>query len=228
LAKALDIAEAFAGDVEFLQLNKDLSEQGRDNQRRAKLRAAIRDLRDARTPVDEMQKKLDAKRKAVAMPAFDPKDSTGFLRRQELRSVLRSMNAEQRAMHLNDPSFADALLEQPAIVSGLFLAEDFKGTISPEIQRDRDIVAAAKEKRLAGLFGPQLEEIAELEKIARLPHLALSMPSWFSMSAGGDVFKTQIKLLIMSSCVGKQVCVSCTFANPSEKMSPPSRPSSNI
>jgi len=133
LAKALDIAEAFAGDVEFLQLNKDLSEQGRDNQRRAKLRAAIRDLRDARTPVDEMQKKLDAKRKAVAMPAFDPKDSTGFLRRQELRSVLRSMNAEQRAMHLNDPSFADALLEQPAIVSGLFLAEDFKGTISPEI-----------------------------------------------------------------------------------------------
>jgi hypothetical protein len=62
LAKALDIAEAFAGDVQFLQLDKNLSPQGRDNARRTKLRAAIRDLRDARAPVDEMQKKLDAKR----------------------------------------------------------------------------------------------------------------------------------------------------------------------
>jgi hypothetical protein len=86
------------------------------------------------------------------------------LRRQELRSVLRSMNADQRAMHLNDPSFADAMLEAPPLVSGPFLAEDFKGTIPPEIQRDRDIVATAKEKRLAGMFGPQLEEIAALEQ----------------------------------------------------------------
>ena len=44
------------------------------------------------------------------------------------------------------------------------MAEDFKGTISPEIQRDRDIVAAAKEKRLAGMFAPQLAEIAAMEE----------------------------------------------------------------
>jgi hypothetical protein len=56
------------------------------------------------------------------------------------------------------------MLEQPAVLSGLFLAEDFKGTISPEIQRDRDIVAAAKEKRLAGMFGRELEEITALEQ----------------------------------------------------------------
>ncbi len=31
LAKALDIAEAFADDVQFLSLNKDLSPVGRDN-----------------------------------------------------------------------------------------------------------------------------------------------------------------------------------------------------
>jgi hypothetical protein len=68
LAKALDIAEAFAGDVQFLQLDKNLSQEGRDNARRAKLRAAIRDLRDARAPIDEMRTRLDAKRKAVAKP----------------------------------------------------------------------------------------------------------------------------------------------------------------
>lgn len=163
LAKALDIAETFQGDVEFLQLDKRLSDVGRQDAMRAKLRAAVRDLRDARAPVNELQAKLDAKRKAVAMPPFDPADTLGFMRRAELRSVLRSMTADQRAMHLNDPQFCDAMLELPPLASGLFLAEDFKGTIPPEVQRDRDIVAAAKEKRLAGMFAPQLAEIAELE-----------------------------------------------------------------
>ena len=50
LAKALDIAEAFQGDVQFLQLNKDLSPQGRDNARRAKLRAATANFSEARCP----------------------------------------------------------------------------------------------------------------------------------------------------------------------------------
>jgi hypothetical protein len=163
LAKMLDAAETFEGDVQFLQLNTDLSDAGRRNAMQSKLRAAVRDLRDARAPVDEMAKKLDAKRAAVAMPKFDQSDSVGFLRRQELRSVLRTMDAGQRSMHLNDAAFADALLEQPPIVSGLFVAEDFKGTVSPEIQRDRDIVAEAKEKRLAGMFASQLAEIDQLE-----------------------------------------------------------------
>jgi hypothetical protein len=72
------------------------------------------------------------------------------------------MNAEQRAMHRQIRRRRQCR-DGGARVRA-FLAEDFKGTLSPEIQRDRDIVAAAKEKRLAGMFGPQLEEIAELEK----------------------------------------------------------------
>jgi hypothetical protein len=108
LAKALDLAENFQGDVEFLSLNKDLSPLGRENMRRAKLRAAIRDLRDIRAPIDEMQQKLDAKRAAVAIPSFKQDDIVGFLRRQELRAALRGMDAGQRALTLNDPAFADA------------------------------------------------------------------------------------------------------------------------
>jgi hypothetical protein len=125
LAKALDIAEAFAGDCQFLQLDKNLSQEGRDNARRTKLRGAIRDLRDARAPIDEMQKKLDAKRAAVAMPAFDPKDVVGFLRRQELRAALRMMDRGPRAQILQLPEFADAMLEQPPILSGLVPEEQF-------------------------------------------------------------------------------------------------------
>jgi hypothetical protein len=55
MAKALDVAEIFAGDVEYLSLDKNLSPQGRDNARRAKLRAAVRDNRDARGPVNDLE-----------------------------------------------------------------------------------------------------------------------------------------------------------------------------
>jgi hypothetical protein len=104
LAKALDIAEAFAGDVEFLSLNKDLSLQGRDNARRAKLRAAIRDLRDVRAPINELQAKLDKKRAAIAIPPFKQDDIVGFLKRQELRAALRSIENSRRSPNSRRPS----------------------------------------------------------------------------------------------------------------------------
>jgi hypothetical protein len=59
LAKALDVAENFAGDIQFLQLDKNLSDAGRQNAMQAILRAAIRDLRDARGPLSEMQNRLE-------------------------------------------------------------------------------------------------------------------------------------------------------------------------
>jgi hypothetical protein len=163
LAKCLDISEEFKDQCEFVSGNRDLSPEGRQKAMQSNLRKAIRDLRDARAPLNNLQEKVDTKRKAVSIPPFDPKDVVGFLRRQELRATLRTMDTGQRELTLNDPAFADAMLEQPAVLSGLFLAEDFKGTISAEIQRDRDIVAAAKQKRLAGMFGRELEEIAALE-----------------------------------------------------------------
>ena len=51
LARCFDIAETFQGDIEFLQLDDGLSPKGRQDALQAKLRAAIRDLRDARAPI---------------------------------------------------------------------------------------------------------------------------------------------------------------------------------
>jgi hypothetical protein len=148
LARCFDVAEAFQGDVQFLQLNNDLSPQGRQNALQSKLRAAVRDLRDARAPIGDLQAKLDKKRAAVQMPKFDPADILGFLRRQEIRTVLRGMDEGQRAVLLaSNPEFIDSMLEQPAL----------SGSVPNQI------IEAAKKERLAGLFGPQLAEIAELE-----------------------------------------------------------------
>ncbi len=144
LAKAFDIAETFQGDVEFLRL-EDLTATARQKAMQSKLRGAIRDLRDARAPIGELQKKVDEKRKLVSMPKFDRSDDYGLKLRMELRQTLKTTtDPGQRELLLAKPAYADALLETEPEVSGLFLAEDFKGTISPEIQRDRDIVAAAK------------------------------------------------------------------------------------
>ena len=173
LAKALDIAETFHGDVEYLTLDKDLSPQGRQKALQSKLRAAIRDLRDARAPINELQAKLDKKRAAVAMPPFDPKDVVGFLRRQELRAALRLANAGQRALLLEDPAFADAMLEQPPVLSGLQPQQI--GKDKDEGNQDFLLVEAAKKRRLELLFAPQLAEIAELEgTIAEAAQIATS------------------------------------------------------
>jgi hypothetical protein len=164
VAAAFDIADDFRRDMERVGADRRLSAEGRRDATQDLLRKAVRDLRDARAPIAEMEKKLDAKRAAVAMPAFDRSDDYALKLRMELRQTLKTADAGQRALLLAKPAYADALLETEPEASGLFLAEDFKGTISPEIQRDREIVAAAKEKRQAGMFGPQLAEIEELER----------------------------------------------------------------
>jgi hypothetical protein len=158
LARCFDIAEQFEGDIQFLQLNDGLSPKGRQDEMQKRLRAAVRDLRDARAPIAEMQAKLDKKRKAVAMPKFDPADTLGFMRRQELRAALRMMSSGQRALHLTNPAFADAMLEMPPVLSGLHPVEGQPG-------EDASLVETTKEQRLGSLFARELAEIEEMEKI---------------------------------------------------------------
>jgi hypothetical protein len=157
LARALDASELFAGDIEHIKLDRRLSAEGRDDARRAKLRTALRDNRDARAPLEQMQKKLEQKRKAITMPKFADDDVVGFLRRQELRAALRgAANTGQRALMLQDPAFADACLEQPAALSGLHVVEGQPG-------EDASLVEKTKSERLEKLYASELAEIAELE-----------------------------------------------------------------
>jgi hypothetical protein len=154
LARALDASELFAFDVEHITLDRRLSAEGRDDARRAKLRAAVRDNRDSRSALKELQAALEVKRAAVKRPPLDRSDKVAVDDRRELRTILRGMDPGQRALLLSgagaDPDFQDAMLEAKPIVSGLMPGEQF-------------LVDAAREQRLAGLYGPQQAEISELE-----------------------------------------------------------------
>jgi hypothetical protein len=148
--RLFDIGADFEKDMQAIELSRK-SPEWRQEQAQGHRRRALRDLRDAQTGLKERRAETDVMDAATRkLPPTDPNDIVGFLRRQELRAALRSMNAGQRELTLNDPAFADAMLEQPPVLSGLFLAEDFEGTVSPEIQKDRDTVAAAKENTAAG------------------------------------------------------------------------------
>jgi hypothetical protein len=154
LARALDASELFAGDIEHIKLDRRLSPEGRDDARRSKLGAAVRDNRDARGPVNDLQKKLEAKRALVQHPPLDQSQAARDDRR-EARLILRGIEDKgARALLLSgagaDPDFQDAMLERKPIFSGLMAEEQF-------------LVDAAKEQRLAGLYPSELAEIAELE-----------------------------------------------------------------
>jgi|SRR5690348_16778264 hypothetical protein len=101
MASCLDIAEQFQGDCQFLQLNKDLSAQGRQKSMQAHLRRAIHDLRAARGPIDEMAKKLEKKEDLVKRPPLDRTDRVAADDRREARTILRSLDKGARALLLS-------------------------------------------------------------------------------------------------------------------------------
>jgi hypothetical protein len=74
-----------------------LSAEGRQKAAQGLLRKAVRDLRDARGPLNDLQAKVETRKKAVTMPVFDENNAVAFLRRQELRQTLKGMDPGKRA-----------------------------------------------------------------------------------------------------------------------------------
>jgi hypothetical protein len=153
LAKALDAAETYRDQHNIISNDRRLSEEGKRDASQRELRAAIRDLRDLRAPVAELQAKIDAKRKAVQMPPIDRNDGYAAGLRKELRDVLRGASVELRMQLMLDPEYAEALLEAPAAVR--------------LTQNEIPIFEQAKAKLLDGLFTRELAQIADMEEIVK-------------------------------------------------------------
>ncbi len=151
LRKLTAAADRFAAETAGVKSNADLSATGQKKAITGHLRAALRDVRDAAAPLDEMRRDLDAKRSALALPKFDKSDLSGALLRQELRSILRGMSRPEQAGLLigdkADAAFVDAALEQPALVSGL----------------DSALFEQVRSARLATLRGAEIDAIELLD-----------------------------------------------------------------
>jgi hypothetical protein len=163
--RVFDIGSDFESDMQAVGLSGK-SPEWRQEQAQEHRRRALRDLRDIPNPLKEYIAKTDEMDAATKkLPPLDRSDDYALKLRMELRQTLKTADPGQRGMLLAKPAYYDAFSETEPEASGLFLAEDFKGTISPEIQKDRDTVAAAKEKRRQDLHAPLVAVVAERRNI---------------------------------------------------------------
>jgi hypothetical protein len=97
------------------------------------------------------------KRMSLKPYDYPATDMVGALNRQELRTMLRGMNAEQKAAALKKHEYRRAAVEQPAELSGI-----------PQSQRD-----TMYEAELASKFPAEVAGIAEANEAAEIVRTAL-------------------------------------------------------
>lgn len=155
--RAFDILSDFERDMEAVGLDRRLSAEGRQDKARGLMRSALRDLRDIQKPLDEFRAKTETMRAAVKGPAYDKTDIVAAMARRELRDASRAMTPGQRAMYMTGKTrstdFIDAVLEQPAWLSGFDL--------SSEETLDAKTFETAQAERSRDLHGSAMDTIAE-------------------------------------------------------------------
>ncbi len=127
--------------------------------------AIMPDNLKARRTLRKAQQEVATRRSKLQQPKSDPSDLAAALRRQELRSIMRSMDVKARDAFLRqnglltglDPEIRQAITEMPASVSGL-----------SEKVRD-DLLREAVES----VNAPALAEINELERAIEIAASAL-------------------------------------------------------
>jgi hypothetical protein len=152
-----DIASDFRKDMEVVGADRRLSPEGKWDRTRDHLRKALRDLRNIQKPLDEYHKQTESMRASIKLASYDKTDVVAALNRRELRDASRAMTPGQRAMYMTGKTrstdFIDAVLEQPAWVSGFDLYS--------EEGLDAKTFKTAQAERLQDLHGPVLDTIAE-------------------------------------------------------------------
>ncbi len=157
VAGAFDISDSFTKDMELLGANRKFSPEGKRDETQRLLRAAVRDLRDLKRPLEEFRKQTETMRARIKAASYDKADLVGAMNRRELRDASRGLNFSQRAALMSGPTrdtnFIDAVLEQPAWISGI-------DVFNPN---ELSVYEAAKQERLRDLHGPLMDAITERE-----------------------------------------------------------------
>jgi hypothetical protein len=118
LTAAIAAAREKAGEIDR---SKDLTATGRAKAKSDYFRQHVAPLISySLTEMDEAESKARTIRQRMVAPT-DKADVVGFMKRRELREMLRSMKDDERvsAASLDDPDVVAAVIEQPGRVSGI-------------------------------------------------------------------------------------------------------------
>jgi hypothetical protein len=184
LKAVLQTSESFATKAAAIKADAHLSVAGRADKTARLVKQTLRDLRDLSAPVDQKRAALADVLAKIKPVSFEPTNIASALLRQEMRAAVKAMSLSERAAVLMgekaDSIFVDAVLEAPAILSGLdahlyegvresrletlFSAESFEAeTLSTEIAEADAILTLAK-RDISGASGLREHEFAALEK----------------------------------------------------------------
>jgi hypothetical protein len=124
-ARVFGIGNEFEKAVADVAADGRLSAQGKKEKARWHLEKALRELDDVQKPIADYRKQTASLRSGMKAPSYDKADISAAMLRRELRDRAASMNFGQRTALMSGPTrdtnFIDALLEQPAWVSGIDL-----------------------------------------------------------------------------------------------------------
>lgn len=147
------IGNDFEKAVEAVGQDGRLSAQGKKEKARGHLEKALRELDDAQKPIADYRNQTKSLRSEMKAPTYDKSDVVGAMNRRELRDRAYTMTFGQRAALMSGPrrdtNFIDALLEQPAWMSG----------INIDNPNELELYEEARQSRLRDLNGPLMDAL---------------------------------------------------------------------
>jgi chromosome segregation ATPase len=138
-----------------LQRNSFLTPEGKRAKLTEELAGAEPRMREARGPIDSAAKGVERLRGQLKSAPVDRTDAVAEMRNAEIRAYVRSMESSllRSAAMLSDPRIRDAVLDQPAALSGV-----------PELDYQK-AKAARDEQVQEQLNGAKLREIEALQAV---------------------------------------------------------------
>src|SRR5215217_2018428 len=152
--EVLQVAQKFEERRRELELANHLTAHGRREALKKELvERHARDLRDASAPIAEARERLRTMRQGLKpRPSVDRSDFVGALERQEMRATIAEMPDAERTQFVlttKDARIVEAVLGQPAVVSGL-----------PD-----DVYEKLESGYQQRVYGKELQEIRDLETV---------------------------------------------------------------
>jgi hypothetical protein len=145
--RVFGIGVDFDREMEAIGQDRRLSQEGKKERAREHARKALGSLLDLQKSVDSYHQESERLRSSMKTPTYDKSDNYAAGLRRELRDRAVAMSFGQKSALMSgatrDPSFIDAVTEQPGWVSGFNLHNP----------NEAELFETAKQSRLADLNG---------------------------------------------------------------------------
>jgi hypothetical protein len=209
-----DISGGSAKDLEALGQNRNWSPEGRKNEARNLTRKAERARHDRLKPLAQYNAETEAMQAKVKLPDLDRTDEYAVRLHFRMLDLSYDMTPLERMGLMSgpgrDPDFIDAVSREKPWVSGL------------REKSELDVLAQAKEERLAELHGPLQDTIAARKSNSDEVMMIANMVRGDLLSDSVDAGLTRAEFEAEAKAIESKVAAEAPKASPAGPTAPPS------